>query len=626
MISGLAALVLAGLTAQFAEAQILSGSMVGNVKDTSQAAVPAAEVTVRNTETNQTRTALTNDIGAFSFTTLAPGDYEVTITKVGFRPLKRSGATVGINNVTRIDLQLELGAMTEAVTVSANAAALQTDRAEVRAELPAVTLENLPAPPGRNYQNMFVMLPGFSPPDSQISIPGNPSRALIFNVNGTNGQGTNTRIDGASSTNIWRPSAVAYVPALESIETVNVVTNSFTPELGLAGGAMINVQIKSGTNSHHGSLFEYYNGNAIMARPFFLPANQSNGKLVFNQFGGTMGGPIVKNKLFFFGSYEGTLNHALAGGIVSVPTSAMRRGDLGASPTPIYDPFSGNPDGSGRTLFAGGQIPMSRMPSAVQKILPLWPDPTLPGSQTNYYASGVFFLDRHTIDTKVNWNVNSKLTTFARYSYLRFSTENDQTFGASLGGAPLPPVGGQAGLATGHSTSFTAAATYVLRPTLVIDAYYGFTRAQADSRQPGLDRNVGLDVLGLPGTNGTRWFEGGWPQFTIASFASIGAPNNIQPNLLNDPQYQIVANAAWTHGSHSIRFGTDIYKQDLNQLQAEFFGAFFGAQGGFGFAAGQTSAAGARTSEYNSFASFLLGATNTLGRNYLVPEASDGYT
>src|SRR5262249_30364826 len=140
--------------------------------------------------------------------------------------------------------------------------------------------------------------------------------------------------------------------------------------------------------------------------------------------------------------------------------------------------------------------------------------------------------------------------------------------------------------------------------------------------QSRLDEKIGLDFLALPGTNGSRWFEGGWPQFNIANFSTIGAPNNIQPNLLNDPQYQYVANGAWTHGTHNIRFGTDIYKQDLNQTQPEFFGAFFGASGGFGFAAGETSLrAGPRTTEYNSFASFLLGVTDTLGKNYLVPDA-----
>ena len=171
-----------------------------------------------------------------------------------------------------------MSAISEAVTVSAAATTLQTDRAEVRAEIPAITLTNLPVPPGRNYQNMFVMLPGFSPPDSQISIPGNPSRALIFNVNGTNGQGTNTRIDGASSTNIWRPSAVAYVPALESIETVNVVTNSFTPELGLAGGAMINVQIKSGTNERHGSAFASKRSQASCVVDLSSPSTTSEAR------------------------------------------------------------------------------------------------------------------------------------------------------------------------------------------------------------------------------------------------------------------------------------------------------------------------------------------------------------
>jgi hypothetical protein len=604
-----------------ANAQILYGSLVGNVTDSTDAVVPAAEVRVTHVETNQSRSLVTNDAGGYTIANLVPGTYELLVSKPGFRPLRRSGIVVSINTVSRADVVLEIGSTSETVNVSASAQTLQTDRAEVRAEITTKTLSNLPVPPGRNYQGLFILIPGFTPPENRHSVPGNPSRALIFSVNGTSGQSNNTRIDGASSSNIWRPDAVAYVPALESIETVNVVTNSFDAEQGLAGGAAINVQIKSGSNQVHGSAFEYYNGNRTKAKPFFLPANEQKPKEVYNQFGGTVGGPIVRDKLFYFASYEGTYNHRFASAIGSVPTAAMRAGDLSGAPAGrvIYDPFTGAADGSGRTPFANNVIPQSRIPAAVQKILPLWPNPTGPGTQNNYYAAGQFTLDRNTLDTKFNWNATPKLSMYGRYSYLHFETANRQFFGPELGGAPI--AGGQAGFAAGHSTSMTLAGTYVARPNFLVDAYFGYTRMQADSRQPRLDEKVGQDILGLPGTNGSRWFEGGWPQFNIANFTLFGAPNAFQPNILNDPQFQYVANANWTKGSHNLRFGTDIYFQNLNQTQPEFFGAFFGAAGGFSFAAGQTSLRnGPPTSEYNSFASFLLGVTNTLGRIYQVPD------
>ena len=612
-----------------AYAQALFGSMVGTVSDSSQAAVPGALVAIRDLGTNETRSTTTSATGTFSFEAIPPANYEVTVKKAGFHPADRLGVVVNVNSVTRQDVQLELGSVSQTVIVLANAAQLQTDSADVHSEVSTSQLENLPIPPGRNYQELFVMLPGFMPPQSQVSIPGNPSRSLLFTVNGTNGQGVVTRIDGASSTNIWRPNAVAYIPALEAIASVNTVTDAFTAENGTAGGAVINVTIKSGTNSFHGSAFEYYDGNATEARPYFLPRGQNKGKLVENQFGGTLGGPILKDKLFYFVSYEGSRNHQLEeGGLVSIPTPAMLSGDLSGSPTPIYDPATGNASGSGRAQFPGNKIPASRIPYAIQQILPLWPSPTFAGSQNNYFASGPFHLDRNTIDSKFNWNVNPKLTTLLRYGYLHFATENGQTFGDALGGAPLNPVGGQSGIASGSTTSITGAATYVMNPTLVFDTYYGYTRASADSRQADLNQNIGLDVLKIPGTNGTRWFEGGWPQFTISNFASIGAPDNYQPNLLNDPEYEWVLDVGKTHGSHSMRFGIDVSKQDLNELQAQPFGAGsqFGAQGGFAFGVGQTSISGAKTSEYNSFASFLLGATNALGTSYLAPEASNGYT
>ena len=183
--------------------------------------------------------------------------------------------------------------------------------------------------------------------------PSNPSRALTFNVNGASNQGNNTRIDGVSSTNVWLPHVVAYVPALESIETVNVVTNNFDAEQGLAGGAAISVQIKSGTNQLRGSAFEYHFNEKMRAKNYFTPPGTHEGKWRDNQFGGTLGGPIRRNKLFYFVSYEGPVR---TGKVPTDDFGADRGGaDAATSARPgrtIHDPFTGSPDGTGRTPFA----------------------------------------------------------------------------------------------------------------------------------------------------------------------------------------------------------------------------------------------------------------------------------
>lgn len=610
-------------------AQILHGSITGNVRDPSGAAIPGVRVVLQNSETGQTRETATNESGTYNFSTLLPGTYEVTLTKEGFKLQKEQGLNVAINTVTRADAAMQVGAVGESVTIEASAATLQTDRAEVRAEVTTKELLNVPVPPGRNYQGLFVTIPGFSPPRNAHSVPANPSRALQFNVNGTSSSSNNTRIDGASSTNVWLPHIVAYVPALESIETVNVVTNSFDAEQGLAGGAAINVQIKSGTNALHGSGFEYHNSNATKAKPFFLPTGQRMPKLVYNQYGGTIGGPVVQNKLFYFASYEGSRDRQFASSLLSIPTPAMRSGDLSGAPTgrPVFDPLSGDATTNlNRMPFPNLQIPASRFSPAAARIAALFPTPTAPGTVNNFFAGNGYAFDRDTLDTKVNWNASQKFTMYGRLSLLDYRVTNPGRLGDQLGGDPV--AGGQVGRATGKSYSTTFAGTYVVKPTFIIDAYFGWTRMQGDSRQPRLDEKVGLDVFKLPGTNGPRFFEGGMPQFQVAGFSNFGHPNNFMPYINRDPQFQYVANANWNRGKHQIRFGTDFYQQQLNQTQPEFVGAPWGAAGGFGFANGQTSfraspggAAAPNASEYNAWGSFLLGHTNALGRLLMVPDS-----
>ena len=294
------ALALCVLVAPSAVAQLIQGGIDGLVTDTTEAAIVGAEVTITNEATSQTRVTTTGAAGNYSFPTVNTGTYSVSVRSEGFQVSTTTGVVVSQNNITRVNARLEIGQVTEVVTVEATTAALQTDRAEVRQEVTETTLRNVPVPLGRNYQMLFLTLPGFSPPQNAHSVPTNPSRAVRFSVNGTSRSNNNTRIDGASSTNIWVPHMTGYNPALESIETVNVVTNSFDAEQGLAGGAAINLQIKSGTNQVHGSAFEYHMNQHVKAYPYFSNRGSPQPKLINNQFGGTIGGPIKKNKWFYF--------------------------------------------------------------------------------------------------------------------------------------------------------------------------------------------------------------------------------------------------------------------------------------------------------------------------------------
>ena len=634
---GLTMALLCATFANSASAQVLYGSIVGTVNDPSGAAVPGANITATNKENGVQRQTTSNEAGGYTFAAVQPGSYEIKISKEGFRTGADQAATVTSNNVTRVDMSLQVGAVSESVIVEAAAAALQTDSANVRSELQGRDLTNLPVPVGRNYQNMLVTIPGFSPPSNGHSVPTNPSRALVSNVNGTSSSGVNVRIDGASSQQTWLPHITAYVPSLEAIETVNVVTNSFSAEQGLAGGAAVNVQIKSGTNDIHGSGFWYHVDNKLIAKPFTFALlnqqNQRNPKYIFNQEGGTIGGPIKKNKLFYFVAYEASTRREFANNTGTLPTTGMRAGNFSDYATAIgaggrgviFDPTtgvqSGPTAGAGREPFPNNIIPASRISPIVNLI-----QAKIPGisegtyRDSNFFAVGGFLFDRHTVDSKFNYNINEKWTAYGRYSALKYKMVNPGMLG-ELGGAGISANGGNTGTANGLSHSASIATTYVLRPNLILDANFGYTKYNTKVEQDGLDKNIGLDVLKIPGTNGKRRFEGGWPRFQIGGFNNLGLQDSFMPYERKDPQYQYVLNFNWTKGRHQIRYGIDYYKQDLNHLQAEFAGQNQGAQGGFNFTGGPTLLRGGATnSNYNSYAAFLLGLPFNYGTTYQVDD------
>ena len=261
-----------------------------------------------------------------------------------------------------MDAVLKVGAVEQSVGVSAQAATLQTENGEVRRAIATTTLENVPTPIGRNYQNLLITVPGVMPPANQHSVAANPSR-LTFNVNGTTRNSNNVRIDAALANNIWLPHVTAYVPGLDAIESVSMVTACADASEGMSGGSAINVQIKSGTNQIHGSLFEFHADNAIKAKPFFLTVGQGNPKYIDNQFGGSIRGPGNQEQAVLFRQLGGFTEPADGRNLCHRADGAMHAGDLSGSSTPIYDPLSGNSDGTGRTSFSGNLLPSTRIDS-----------------------------------------------------------------------------------------------------------------------------------------------------------------------------------------------------------------------------------------------------------------------
>ncbi len=593
-------------------AQVYYGTVVVEVKDDSGAAVPGADVTITQQETNYTRQGVSGNGGLTTFTTVPPGTFTIKVALSGFKEFLTSGVNVAQNDTTRVAATLVVGAVTDTVTVTAEKAVLQTDRADVRTDIESKQLTNLPVPLGRNYQNLFVTIPGVSPPQNMHSVAVNPARGLIFSSGGTTQNSNSIRIEGAISNNPWLPHVAAYIPGLEAIDTVSVVTSTFDADEGLSGGMSANVRIKSGTNEFHGSGFEYFYNQGMKARPYFIPATQSKPDAKENQYGGTLGGPIIRDKLFFFGSYEGTNDRQIVSTFGTVPTAAQRAGDLSASPTPIYDPLTGAADGSGRTAFAGNIIPANRLDPTVQKLLALLPMPTTGDISNNYFVAAPYTLDRQKVDAKITANPSQRVTIAGRLGWLHHNFDSPPMFG-DLGGNPISTTVGKQGKGSGNTVSITGSGSYLATPSLVFDTYTGVIIMKTQSVPYRYGENLGTDFLGLPGTNGGGDLYSGWPQFNVTSYSPYGNPgSNGTPYIDDNWQYQITGNGTWTHGRHAVKFGGDIVRQALNRFET---GA---PSGSFTFAGGPTTIKGGPSAnQFNNFADFLLGLPTQVQRSII---------
>ena len=615
-------LLLASLCPQ-ANAQVLYGSIVGNVTDSSNAAVPGAVVKLTQLETNQTRELVTNSAGAYVYNDAPAGTYQVSISKEGFQAFTTRNIVVQNNTATRVDATLSVGTATQTVEVTAQAAALQTDRADVHTETTAAALESIPVS-NRSYQSLMVLTPGVTQPSYyQTGGINNPTRSMAYNVNGTPNTDVVVRIDGVSATNQWIQQLQAYTPGIEAIDAINMVTSSFDAEQGLAGGASVNLMVKSGTNNFHGSAFEYVTNADLRARGFFLPANQSKLKDDKNVFGGTLGGPIKHNKLFFFVSWEDNtensnaaspyaLQNGSTGNFLTLPNATIRTGDFSQTGTNIYDPSTGTANGTGRTVFPGNMIPANRLSPVALSMLSYLPLPQTSASANNYFSEPEYNTVYQKVDGKVNWNVNKNLSVYSR---LGFSPSHETASGYYPG--QLNPLS-LGGAGTGNIFTVSVGATYTITPSLVADGVIGLTRQHTTQTPIGPNTCWG-EKLGIANScNPPGQRDTALPNIVLTGFSSYGNTTYLS-SLFDylDPQYEGVLNFEWIKGAHNIRFGGDLHRMDINHSETGITSMTF--NGGITALNG-----GASPNMYNSFADFLLGLPQTSSISEDTPPLNSG--
>ncbi|MGH9587576.1 MAG: carboxypeptidase regulatory-like domain-containing protein, partial [Acidobacteriaceae bacterium] len=604
----LALLVTCGLgMSKSADCQTLYGSITGSVTDSTGAAVPDATVTATQIETNASRTETTNGSGDYTLLSVPPGTYRIVITRPGFAVFQTQNVTVRLNAVARVNATLGVGATKQSVTVSAETAELQTDRSDVNAEIPSMDFEDLPQPT-RTFEGLLGGVAGVGTPTAIIMQTNNPERSMILEANGTSSSATQVRVEGVPTTDPWVPYGTSLVPSVEDIQTVSMVTGSAQADQTLASGATINVQLKSGTNHFHGELYWFHNDNLFAAAPYFSTPGSPLPPNLDNDLGGTLGGPILKNRLFFFASYEGDFQHSSYVSTATIPTAAMLGGDFTATNTIIYDPNTGNSDGTGKLSFlqetGNNAIPASRINSNIKPLLTLISQLKPTNSAFTSNLVGVIGTPQtlQKIDTKLDWNATKKLRVTGRFNvhpYKILSVPN------SLGDALNQ---GDPYNSSGDTYATTIAATYVASPHFLIDGSWGFTRT-IQKIIPFYDNvKYGADTMHIAGVNLPALpYGGGMPQFNINGYSGYGYQ---YPYLkYNDPIISYAANATWTRGNHSIKFGTNINQEHMNHNEVSPDSLNFGGNA-------TTLNGGAQANQFNGFASLLLGLPDSWNNSF----------
>lgn len=609
--------LLVGVTRLYGQAG--SATITGTVTDTSGAVMLGVNITVENSATGLSRTAVTSQAGIFNFPGLRPGSYNIRAEAEGFRAHDQREFVVQVDQNARLDIQLEVGDVTEVVEVTGETQLLHTEDATVGAVIDTRRITDLPLN-GRNFLELAGLVPGVT---SGQPTGRNRDRGGGISVNGNRSEDNAYQLDGVSNSDSW-DNGIVFKPNIDSIQEFKIMVNNYSPEFGKAAGGQINIVTKSGTNAFHGAVYEFHRNDAVQARNLFQRDPNfvnSSGQFVAppfiqNQFGGAIGGPIVKERTFFFADYEGFRQRRGQTSLSSVPDATFKRGDfsgivgeelgtdvLGRSVfrNQIFDPLTSRSVGGTlvRDPFAGNVLPASRIHPRAQQVLDLglWPEPNSPGSidsdsgspQRNFADSRSSRDDANQFSVRVDQRFSDKDNFFTRYSLI----DSD---GFDPGNFP-----GNEGVAPQRQQQLALSYTRLISPTLINEFRFGFLRSlREQTAQRTLD---GVDLVGQLGIRGVPAANAGAPGFGVAAFTGFSDPGT---SRLDNNTFQFMDQLSFNKGRHFFKVGFEMRTTGIGHTDLP--GA---SRGGFGFDhTGWTSMQGF-TDAGHSFANLLLGLPTT---------------
>ncbi len=581
-------LALAACTVANAQA---NGSLVGTVNDAAGAAVPNANVTYINVGTNETKTVKTDGSGNYQFLQLLPGMYKVTVESEGFKQFIRTNVEVALNNATRIDAAMQLGGVTETVEVTSESPLVSTQSSSLNYQVGAKQVDALPLN-GRNVFNLTALVPGVVP---QGNTSGNASTLNVngwgnYQIGGGAANQSQTFIDGAP-VNISYTNSTSLVPTQDVIQEFQVATNNVSPEFGRFAGGVINMATKSGTNAFHGTAYEYYRNAALNANLYFNKYNPANliDRPVFtqHQFGAAIGGPVVKDKTFFYLSWEQFSLRRATTTTTTVPTAAMLNGDFSQTGIPqIYDPINKDVNGN-RLAFAGNKIPSTRLNASALAIARLiFPAPTNSALTNNFVASIPSQTVYNQYSARFDHQLNAKNQLFARFT----NWHKNRSGSSNL----QNQIGNNANFGTIQTV---VGDSFTLTPNLVGQGRASWLRFRNQSI-PFLCCSFNEASLGGNwGNYQSQMAFAQAPQPNITGFNNFSTGATI---LDTDNAYVLSGSLTWTRGRHSIQFGGESRRIEWGYVQSNSPGGTFTADNQF------TATRTGGTGGY-SFASWVLG-------------------